>query len=154
NTLSLVASYGTFPIGALIASVLAVVATWLGGVAALSSLKVDKNVVSLWVGGITHVAPAPIVFPPPIPQPARDGTQKLDFAASIREIKDGIRFMRTEAFSRAVIVGLGGGLIGAGAMIPLGTVFASEVLGSQAQYGVLLTALGTGAAIGIMVVLA
>src|SRR3954454_10778702 len=62
--------------------------------------------------------------------------------------------MRGEAFSRAVIVGLGGGLIGAGAMIPLGTVYASEVLGSQAQYGVLLTALGTGAAAGIMLVLA
>ncbi len=154
NTLSLVASYGTFPIGALIASVLAVVATWLGGFDALSSLKVDKNVVSLWFDAVTYVVSAILVFRLPIPKPARAGTQKLDLASSIREIKDGFRFMRTEAFSRAVIVGLGGGLIGAGAMIPLGTVFASEVLGSQAQYGVMLTALGTGAAVGIFVVLA
>jgi dTMP kinase len=153
NTLSLVASYGTFPIGAAIAAALAVVATWLGGFDALSSLKVDKNVVSLWFDAITYIASALIVLRLPIPKPTRDGTQKLDFASSIREIKDGIRFMRTEAFSRAVIVGLGGGLIGAGAMIPLGTVFASEVLGSEAQYGVMLTALGTGAAIGIFVVL-
>jgi dTMP kinase len=154
NTLSLVASYGTFPIGAAIAAALAVVATWLGGFNALSSLKVDKNVVSLWFDALTYVASALIVFRLPIPKPARHGDQKLDFASSIREIKDGVRFMRTEAFSRAVIVGLGGGLIGAGAMIPLGTVFASEVLGSEAQYGVMLTALGTGAAIGIFVVLA
>ncbi len=154
NTLSLVASYGTFPIGAAIAAALAVVATWLGGFDALSSLKVDKNVVSLWFDAITYVLSAILVFRLPIPKPARDGTKKLDFASSIREIKDGIRFMRGEAFSRAVIVGLGGGLIGAGAMIPLGTVFASEVLGSEAQYGVMLTALGTGAAIGIFIVLA
>jgi len=154
NTLSLVASYGTFPIGAAIASALVVVATWLGGFDALSSLKVDKDVVSLWFDAATYIVSAVLVFRLPIPKPTRSGTQKLDFASSIREIKDGFRFMRGEAFSRAVIVGLGGGLIGAGAMIPLGTVFASEVLGSEAQYGVMLTALGTGAAIGILIVLA
>jgi dTMP kinase len=154
NTLSLVASYGTFPVGAAIAAALAVVATWLGGFDALHSLKVNKDVVSLWFDAVTYVVSAIIVFRLPIPKPGRSHTQKLDFASSIREIKDGLRFMRSEAYSRAVIVGLGGGLIGAGAMIPLGTVFASEVLGSQAQYGVMLTALGTGAAVGILVVLA
>jgi dTMP kinase len=120
----------------------------------MSSLKVDKNVVSLWFDAATYIVSAVLVFRLPIPKPARSGTQKLDFASSIREIKDGFQFMRTEVFSRAVIVGLGGGLIGAGAMIPLGTVFATEVLGSDAQYGVMLTALGTGAAIGILIVLA
>jgi dTMP kinase len=152
--LSLVASYGTFPIGAAIASVLAVVATWLGGFEALSSLKVDKNVVSLWFDAGTYIVSAVLVFRLPIPKPTRNGDKKLDFASSIREIKDGIRFMRSDPFSRAVIVGLGFGIIGAGAMIPLGTVFATEVLGSEAQYGVMLTALGTGAAVGILVVLA
>ena len=38
NTLSLVASYGTFPLAAGIAAVLSVVATWLGGFDALKSL--------------------------------------------------------------------------------------------------------------------
>ena len=154
NTLSLVASYGTFPIGALIGSALAVVATWLGGFEALSSLKVNTEVVSLWFDGLTYVASAILVLGLPIPKPKRVGDQKIDFASSIREIKEGIAFMRSEPFSRAVIIGLGGGLIGAGAMIPLGTVFAFEVLGSNAQYGVLLTALGTGAAIGIFGILA
>jgi len=154
NTLSLVASYGTFPVGAAIAAALAVVATWLGGFDAFHSLKVDKDVLSLWFDGLTYVASALLVLGLPIPKPSRDGGKRLDLSSSIREISDGIRFMRTEAYSRAVIVGLGGGLIGAGAMIPLGAIFASEVLGSKAQYGVLLTALGTGAAIGISVVLA
>jgi dTMP kinase len=154
NTLSLVASYGTFPVGAAIAAALAVVATWLGGFDALHSLKVDKDVLSLWFDGITYVASAVLVLGLPIPKPSRHGDKRLDLSSSVREIGDGLRFMRTEAFSRAVIVGLGGGLIGAGAMIPLGAIFASEVLGSKAQYGVMLTALGTGAALGILFVLA
>jgi dTMP kinase len=46
NSLSLVASYGTFPLGALVSGSLAVVATWLGGFEALESLKVDKEVLA------------------------------------------------------------------------------------------------------------
>ncbi len=154
NTLSLVASYGTFPVGAAIAAALAVVATWLGGFEALHSLEVNNDVVALWFDAITYVVSAILVVRLPIPKPTRDGEHKLDLTSSIREVGDGFRFMRSEPFSRAVIVGLGGGIIGAGAMVPLGTVFASEVLGSTAQYGVQLAALGTGAAIGIFGVLA
>lgn len=154
NTLSLVASYGTFPIGAAIASALAVVATWLGGFDALSSLKVDKNVVALWFDTVTYLVSALLVLRLPIPKPTHRGDQRIDLASSIREIKDGFAFMRAEPFSRSVIIGLGGGIIGAGAMVPLGPVFAGEVLGSSTEYGVLLTALGTGAAIGIFAILA
>ena len=154
NTLSLVASYGTFPLGAAIAAALAVVATWLGGFDALKSLKVDKDVVSLWFDALTYVTSALIVMRLPIPRPERDGKQKIDLASSMREVKEGVRFMRSEPFSRAVIIGLGGGIIGAGAMVPLGTVFATGVLGSSEQYGVMLFALGTGAALGLFAILA
>ena len=154
NTLSLVASYGTFPLAAGIAAVLSVVATWLGGFDALKSLKVDNDVISLWFDAITYITSALIVFRLPIPRPAREGNQKLDLASSMREIKEGVKFMRSEPFSRAVIIGLGGGLIGAGAMVPLGQLFAEEVLGSKAQYGVMLSALGTGAALGLFAILA
>ena len=154
NTLSLVASYGTMPLGAGIAAVLAVVATWLGGFDALKSLTGDKSVVSLWFDAVTYLTSALIVFRLPIPRPSRDHTQKIDFASSIREIKEGVKFMRAEPFSRAVIIGLGGGIIGAGAMVPLGQIFATQVLGSEAQFGVMLGALGTGGAIGLFAILA
>jgi dTMP kinase len=52
------------------------------------------------------------------------------------------------------MLGLGFGLIGAGAMIPLGPSFAQEVLGGgAAAFGVLMTALGFGAAIGVVTLL-
>jgi dTMP kinase len=64
-----------------------------------------------------------------------------------------MEFVRGDRRARAVIVGLGLGIIGAGAMVPLGPVYADVVLGGPAQFGVLMTALGTGAAIGVVTLL-
>lgn len=154
NSLSLVASYGTFPLGALITGALTVVAGWLGGFHALSSLKDNAAVPAFWFDAITYVVSAVIVFGLPIPRRAKTGAQKFEWTSTFSDIKDGLSFIRTDRFARAVIVGLGGGVIGAGAMVPLSTVFATEVLGSKSEYTVLLFALGTGAAIGVFSLLA
>ena len=69
---------------------------------------------------ITYVVSAIIVFGLPIPTPAEAGrTRSSSGRRPSREIKDGLSFIRTDRFARAVIVGLGGGVIGAGAMVPL-----------------------------------
>lgn len=153
NSLSLVASYGTFPLGGVIFAALAVVATWLGGFEALSSLRVDQEVVALWFDALTYAVSAIIVFGLPIPRRERQEGRRIVWTQTLQEIKEGIAFIRGDRFLRAIIVGLGAGVIGAGAMVPLGTVFAREVLGSDAQFGVLMASLGTGAAIGIFAML-
>jgi len=49
------------------------------------------------------------------------------------------------------MLGLAVGLVGAGAMVPLGPVFARQALGGDsATFGVLMTALGVGAAAGVI----
>jgi dTMP kinase len=106
NSLSLVAAYGTFPIGSIVFALLAVLAKTEG--------------------------------------------QRIDWSQSIRDIVEGIRFISSNSLVRAVIIGLGAGLIGGGTMIPLGPVFAREVLGSgSAGFGALMTALGLGGAAGV-----
>lgn len=154
NTLSLVASYGTFPLAAAIIAVLSVVAGWLGGFQALSSLKTNAAIPSLWFDSITYVVSAVIVFGLPIPRRRKRAGAKFEWTSTFSEIKDGFSFMRHNRFARAVIVGLGGGVIGAGAMVPLSQVFATEVLGSKSEFGVLLFALGSGAAVGVLSLLA
>lgn len=154
NSLSLVASYGTFPLAGIIAAALAVIAGWLGGFEALKSLKDNAAVPALWFDAITYITSAIIVFGLPIPRRPRSADRKFEWTSTFSEIKDGLSFIRSDRFARAVIVGLGGGVIGAGAMVPLSTVFATEVLGSKAQFGVLLFALGTGAAVGVFSLLA
>jgi dTMP kinase len=154
NSLGLAAAYGTFPLGGAIFSALAVLAEWLGGFDALSSLEVNRELIALWVDGLTFIASAAIVWRLPIPKPERHEGQRVDWTQTFREIGQGLRFIRSDRLVRAVMIGMAGGIIGAGAMVPLGTVFADEVLGSTAQFGVLMLALGVGAALGVSGLLA
>lgn len=150
NSLSLIAAYGTFPIGSIVFALLAVLAKWLGHFAPFSALSVDREVLALWVDGLTFLVSALIVFRLPIPHINRTEGQRIDWSQSIRDIVEGMRFISSNALVRAVIIGLGAGLIGGGAMIPLGPVFAREVLGSgSAGFGALMTALGLGGAAGV-----
>ncbi|MCC6338474.1 MAG: MFS transporter [Acidimicrobiia bacterium] len=149
NSLSMVASYGTFPLGGVVFSGLAVLATWIGHFNQFSSLRVDKEVLALWADAGTYVFSAFMVLRLPIRHEARHEGRRIDWTQTLREVAEGLRFIRSERMVSAVMLGLGGGLFGAGAMIPLGPVFASEVLGSATQFGVLMTSLGVGAAAGV-----
>src|SRR5262249_21544807 len=153
NSLSLAASFGTFPIAAIIFSLLAGVATVIGDFGIISSFKVDKEALALIVDAITFLVSAAIVYRLTIPGPERRANgsgKRIDWTETFREIKEGLLFVKEHPLVRGVMLGLGVGLIGAGAMIPLGPSFAQEVLnGGPAAFGVLMTALGFGAAIGI-----
>jgi dTMP kinase len=95
-----------------------------------------------------------IVVRLPIRGAKRDSARRADMAETFRDIKEGLQFIAHEPRVRGVIVGLGVGLIGGGAMIPLGPVFAKDALGGDAAtFGALMTALGIGAAIGVVLLL-
>jgi dTMP kinase len=150
NSLSLLASYGTFPVGSVVFALLAVLANWLGHFAPFSALSIDREVLALWVDGFTFLVSAFIVLRLPIPRMEREEGRRIDWAQSIRDIKEGVRFISSNPLVRGIVIGLGAGLIGGGTMIPLGPVFASEVLGGgSAGFGALMTALGLGAAAGV-----
>ena len=156
NTLSLVASYATFPFASIVFSLLAAVAAWLGSFAALSALAVNQEALALGVDACTFLVSALIVFGLPIPRGGRDANaERADLGETVRDIREGLAYIAHEPQVRGVIVGLGIGLIGGGAMIPLGPVFARQALGGDAAtFGVLMTALGVGAAGGVVVLLA
>ena len=151
NTLSLVASFGTFPFAAVIFSLLAALAAWLGGFNTLHSLRVDQEALALFFDACTFLVSAAIVFGLPIPRGPSAPESKLKFSETVADIKEGLRYIAHEPRVRGVIVGLGLGLIGGGAMIPLGPVFAKAGIGGDAAtFGVLMSALGFGAAAGVI----
>lgn len=151
NTLSLVASFGTFPIAAVIFSLLAALAAWLGGFSTLHTLEVDQETLALLFDAASFLVSAAIVWSLPIPHGRADREKKLKLSQTVRDIRDGLAYMAHEPRVRGVIVGLGVGLIGGGAMIPLGPVFAQEGIGGDAAtFGVLMSALGFGAAAGVI----
>ena len=154
NSLSLAASYGTFPIASVIFSMLAALATVLGAFNIVSSFRVDQEVLALFFDAMTFLVSAAIVWRLPIPRRERESTGRIDWTETFREVKEGLQFVSKHALVRGVMLGLGFGLIGAGAMIPLGPSFAQEVLeGGSAAFGVLMTALGFGAATGVVTLL-
>jgi len=154
NSLSLVASYATFPLASIVFSLLAALAAWLGSFEALSSLQLDQEVLALVIDACTFVASAVIVWRLPIPHDRTRHAQRIDLTQTFRDIRDGLHFIATHTRVRGVIVGLAVGIVGAGAMIPLGAAFAKQGLGGDsATFGVLMTALGMGAAIGVVVLL-
>jgi dTMP kinase len=154
NSLGLLAAFGTMPLASLVFAVLAYAAEWISGFSFFSSL--DQEFIALWVDGLTFLVSAVIIFRLPIPRAReREDGHAVDWTATFRDIAEGIRFIRGKRVVRGVIIGIGVGLIGGGAMIPLGPVFATQVLGGgSAAFGVLMTALGFGAALGVVTLVA
>src|SRR4029078_5117251 len=67
NSLSLAASYGTFPIASIIFSLLAGLATILGDLDLISAFKVDQEFLALLFDATTFLVSAAIVWRLPIP---------------------------------------------------------------------------------------
>ena len=154
NSLGLVAAFGTFPLGALMFAALAVIAHWLGGFSALEGLAGNRESLAIWVDGCSFLLSALLISRLRLPETERSARPHVPAAQTWRDIKDGLRFIRSNPLVRGVMIGLAGGLIGGGAIVPLGPAVATDVLhGGSAGFGLLMTALGVGAAIGVVTLL-
>jgi dTMP kinase len=154
NSLSLVAAYGTFPVGSAVFAALAGVAKWLGGYSVLHSLRVSQETVAIWFDVGTFFVSAIMISTLTLPTRKKSGEHHdggFDLGRTFRELKEGWRFIGSSPVVRSVILGIGTGLIGGGMMVPLGVVMSRQVLGGGAAgFGLLLTALGSGVAVGIV----
>jgi Arabinose efflux permease len=151
NSLSLVAAYGTFPVGSLAFASMAGLATFLSRFDALASLKVDREFLALWVDSSTFLASALLIMSLRLPGKERRPGERVDWSRTWRDLVEGVRFVSTHGVVRAVILAMGVGLMGCGAVVPLGPLYANKVLGADpSSFGLLMTGLGFGAAIGVL----
>jgi dTMP kinase len=157
NSLSLAAAYGTFPIAAVLFALLAGASRWLGTVDALNFLKTDQTALAFYVDATTFVVSAVMISTLALPEAARrartkkNGDKRVDFGQSFHELKEGWRYIFVNPIVRSVNLGLATGLIGGGMVVPLGSIYSTEVLGAGAAgYGVFITALGFGVAGGVV----
>ncbi len=151
NSLSLAAAYGTFPIGSALFASLTKVAEFLGAHAGpLNFLELNQESLAIYVDVITFFTSAALIATLALPRnPRRHG--RIDLGRTFTEVKEGWAFIGTSPVVRAVLVGLGTGLIGGGMVAPLGPTFATRVLhAGPAGFGLLLTSLGMGIAIGVL----
>ncbi|MEM7095118.1 MAG: MFS transporter [Actinomycetota bacterium] len=146
NTLSVLATYGTFPLALLLMLV-------LGGEGG------NDTAIGFWFDAGTFVVSAMLIMSIVVQRRERESApsiddDKLDVGGIWTEMRDGWRLIFGDSTLRAVNVGLAVGLIGGGMLIPLGTVYATEVLGAdnRGYYG-MLAGLGVGLGVGVLVLL-
>jgi len=159
NSLSLVAAYGTFPFAAVTFAFLAQVADWLGAATSWELLEVEQETLGLFLDSGTFMVSALLIASLPLLARSRVERQaavkgrRVDLAQGLRELREGWSFIFYSRQVRAVLIALSVGMIGGGMLIPLGAVFANDILESRtAGFGLLLTALGLGVAIGVAVI--
>jgi len=76
---------------------------------------------------------------------------KLDLGGAMRELREGWRLIGADPIVRTVNVGLATGVMGGGMVVSLGAIFVKEVLeGSEADFNLVLFALGMGMALGVL----
>jgi dTMP kinase len=138
-------------VGAAVFAGLAKVAEWLGGYRALQSLRVDQETIAIYVDVATFLLSALLISTIALERPRPEGGGRIDLGGTFTDLKEGWRYIGTSPVVRAVILGLGTGLLGGGMVVPLGPTFSQQVLkGGPAGFGLLLTALGFGVAAGVI----
>ena len=154
NSLSLVAAYGTMPIAAGLFSLLAGFSKAIGNIDALDVFDANQEGLAFYVDAGTFLLSAFMISRltlPKVERKPRVGGRRLDLGQVFHELKEGWSYVFINPVVRAVNVGLATGLIGGGMLVPLGPIFAEEVLDAgTAGFGLLIFALGCGVAVGVV----
>jgi len=157
--LSLAAAYGTFPLAAVLFALLAKISQWIGDIGAIDFLQTDQETLAFVVRIATFLLSAAVIWSLHLPRPERRNNgdaksdRRIDWAATYHELREGWQFIFLTPVVRAVNLGLATGLMGGGMIVPLGSIFAENVLHSgPAGFGIFVTALGFGVAVGVLLV--
>ena len=158
NSLSLVAAYGTFPLGAGLMALFGRLSTALFDSSWADNVRLDDMGLAFYANALSFLVTGYLIFTldlPKRPRVERDLAKgrRAVLAHPIDELREGWRFVFVNPVVRTVNMGLATGLIGGGMLVPLGAIYADEVLGAgRSGLGVLITALGLGVAGGVALV--
>jgi MFS family permease len=157
NSLSLVAAYGTFPLGSAVFALMATLSEALEGLDEGGIVQTDQASLAFAFQALCFVVSAMMISTLVLPRQARaevqapaDDAPRFSMRETYDQFRDGWRVVQVNPTVRAVYVGLATGLIGGGMLVPLGSLFSEEVLNAGASgYGWFITSLGFGVASGV-----
>jgi dTMP kinase len=153
NSVGLITTYGTLPLGASIYTLVAGASNGIG--AHVRYFGLHPQFLALWLDAFTFFFSARMVWGLDLHQNRvarlRAGAEaKLNFTSIVREAKDGYRFLAAHPMIRAMTVGIVIAFAGVGAVISLGPVFAQYSLNAGSTgFGILITAFGIGMGTGM-----
>jgi len=146
NQVSLLASYGTAPIAAIVFSLLAIfsgaINSALGNETPASAVDI-----ALYINAVSFLYCAYIVWKlREIPPGAATTAASPGIGTSLLE---GFQVIKGSKIIRGVVIGMLGAFFAAGAVIGLARTFVDDLQAGEAAYGVLFGAVFTGLALGI-----
>lgn len=154
NSLGMAAGFGTFPIGAALFASLAPLSARVRESGLVDFVRVDEEFLALWLDALTFLGSSLLILTVTLTRAPRESNGRrrgVDWMAAWRDLTEGLRFVASHRLVRSVMVGLGGGLLGGAAVIPLGPVYTEGLLRSDsAGFGLLMTGMGVGAAVGVI----
>ncbi len=150
NSVGLVTSYGTLPLGATVYTALVAIGTHIGGY-----VGKHPQSMALWADAFSFLFSARMVSRLDLKVGARarhggDGEQGLSIGSAFSEVREGIRFLREHPLVRGMTLGIVFAFAGAGAVISLGPLYAQDTVGAgPTGFGYLMIALGVGMGAGM-----
>ena len=158
NSLSLVAAYGTFPLGAALIALFGRLSTALFDSSWADNIRLDDMGLAFYANAVSFLITALIISTLALPE--NPHVKKSDsrgikkyLADPINDLKQGWQFAFINPVVRTVNAGLATAMLGAGMVIPLGVIYTDELLGAgKSGFGVLLTSLGFGVGAGVLLV--
>jgi dTMP kinase len=153
NSVGLITTYGTLPLGATVYTALAGVATGVGS--RVHYFGHHPEFLALWLDSITFFFSARMIWGLDLGQSsmARIRAQtlaKLSLRSLLDEVRAGYRFLREQPMVRAMTLGIVMAFAGVGSVISLGPVFARySVDAGSTGFGLLVTAFGVGMGAGM-----
>jgi dTMP kinase len=150
NSVSLLTTYGTLPLGAMIFTALTGVAAAIGE--AVGYFESRQEFLAMWLGAAGFLFSARMVSRL---DPRRTGVRSTRVAAQAHlsiaeELRDGVRFLREHPLIRSMTMGIVIAFAGVGSVMSLGPVFARySVNAGSTGFGILMIAIGVGMGIGM-----
>ncbi len=145
NQISLVATYGTAPVAAIVYAGLALVMGAVGDVAPWLSL--DPITVAIYVNAATFIISGLVIWHLDIPPTV--GREQTREKSVLSTILDGWRFIGRTPVVRGLVIGMLGAFGAAGFVVGLSQTFVQDLGAGQAGFGVLFGAVFVGLAAGM-----
>jgi len=145
NQISLVATYGTAPLAAVVYAGLALLTGAVHDVAPW--LHLDPIIAAIWVNALTFLVSGLVILRLDIPPTA--GRERTRESGVLRTILDGWRFVGSTPVVRGLVVGMLGAFGAAGFVVGLSQTFVQDLGAGQAAFGVLFGAVFVGLAGGM-----
>jgi dTMP kinase len=148
NSLVVVSSYATLPVGGILFATLTGVARLFG--ARFPLIGDNPASLALVVDASTFLFSAAMVYGIDLRSARSPTEEKLDMTRVLRDTREGITFVREDSVAAALTGGLVIAFAGVGAVLAIMPIFVQETLrGQSSGWGLVVTAFGVGLALGL-----